>query len=60
MKSRNIDFQRVYQKVSDEERKALILLYSEDNLPIKVAAQRLGLKYENAKAILRVYRKENR
>lgn len=46
--------------MTDEERKALIILYSEDNLSIKVAAQRLGLKYENAKAILRVYRRENR
>ena len=63
MQRRNIDLARPrgYNKVSDEERKALInLLQSDENLSIKVAASQLGLKYENAKAIFRVYRKENR
>ena len=47
--------------MSDEERRVLInLLQSDENISIKVAANQLGIKYENAKAILRVYRKENR
>ena len=57
----SIGFSRAYQKVTDEEREALIiLLHSDADMTIKVAANQLGLKYENAKAILRVYRKENR
>lgn len=34
-------------------------MLTEPNISIKSAASRLGLKYENAKAIVKVYRKEN-
>ena len=34
-------------------------MHTEPNISIKAAASRLGLKYENAKAIVKVYRKEN-
>ena len=52
---------RAYEKVSDEKRQALInLMHTETNISIKAAANRLGLKYENAKAIVKVYHKENR
>ena len=34
-------------------------MHTETNISIKAAASRLGLKYENAKAIVKVYRKEN-
>jgi transposase len=51
---------RAYEKISNERRKALIELIEGDNLGIKVAAKTLGIPYENAKAILRVYRKDQR
>ena len=50
---------REYTKVTDEQRSLLIQLL-ESNITIKNAARRAGLKYENAKVIYRVYRKEGR
>lgn len=50
---------RTYAKVTDEKRQLLIDLIQK-NMTIKDAAKRVDVKYENAKAIYRVYRKEER
>ena len=55
----NPDNVREYTKVTDEQRSLLIRLL-ESNITIKNAARRAGLKYENAKVIYRIYRKEGR
>ena len=48
---------RNYSKVPDEKRQLLISLIN-NNMTIKDAARQVDIKYENAKAIYRVYRKE--
>ena len=50
---------RNYSKVSDELRQQLISMVNQ-NMTIKDAARLVDIKYENAKAIYRVYRKEQR
>ncbi len=50
---------RNYLKVSDDLRQRLISLINQ-NMTIKDAARLVDIKYENAKAIYRVYRKEKR
>ena len=50
---------RNYAKVPDEKRQRLIEMINM-NMTIKDAARRVDIKYENAKAIYRVYRKEQR
>ena len=50
---------RVYARVTDEQRSMLIKLLK-TNLSVKDAAIRVNIKYENAKAIYRVYRLEGR
>ena len=50
---------RNYSKVPDEKRQQLISLIN-NNMTIKDAARQVDIKYENAKAIYRVYRKEQR
>lgn len=50
---------RKYNLVPDHQRKKLIELISMD-MTIKEAASTIGIKYENAKAIHRVYKKEQR
>jgi len=46
---------RTYTKVTDDQRLELIDLLNE-NLSIREASDRVGINYENAKAIYRVYR----
>ena len=48
---------RSYTKVKDTERRELIALLDQ-NMSIKDASDQMGIKYENAKAIFRVYRLE--
>ena len=50
---------REYTKVTNAQRELLIQLL-ESNISIKHAARRAGLKYENAKVIYRVYKREGR
>ena len=50
---------RDYTKVNDEMRKILVKLISEGKT-IKEAANIINIKYENAKAIYRIYRTELR
>lgn len=50
---------RQYTKVNDEMRKQLISFIREGK-PIKEAAREINIKYENAKAIVRIYRNELR
>lgn len=50
---------RNYSKVPDDKRQRLIEMINM-NMTIKDAARRVDIKYENAKAIYRVYRKEQR
>ena len=50
---------RKYAKVSDEKRHHLIELINQ-NMTIKDAAKMVDVKYENAKAIYRVFKKEQR
>lgn len=50
---------RNYSKVTDDKRQRLIELIN-SNMTIKDAARSVDIKYENAKAIYRVYRKEQR
>ena len=50
---------RKYAKVTDEQRLSLIEMIR-NNMTIKDAARQVEIKYENAKAIYRVYRKEQR
>jgi len=51
---------RSYIKITNEKRKALIDVVFEKGLKIKQAALLLDIPYENAKAIFRVYRNEER
>ena len=48
---------RQYTKVTDEKRLELIDLLNK-NMSIKEASDQMGINYENAKAIYRVYRLE--
>ena len=48
---------RKYARVPDEQRAKLIELINM-NMTIKDAARHVDIKYENAKAIYRVYRRE--
>ena len=58
--SRPTDKQRrSYKRVSNKRRKRLIRLLKQKK-SIKEAAELVGVNYENAKAIYRVYRLENR
>jgi len=50
---------RNYEKVSDEKRQLLIDMIRQ-NMTIKDAARLIDINYENAKAICRVYRREQR
>ena len=50
---------RKYIKVSDEQRLKLIKIQAQGKT-IKEAAQDLGISYENAKAIIRVFKKDQR
>ena len=50
---------RAYTKVTDEKRLELIDLLNQ-NMSIKEASDQMGINYENAKAIYRVYRLEQR
>lgn len=50
---------RNYSKVSDDKRKRLIDMIN-SKMTIKDAARIVDIKYENAKAIYRVYRREQR
>lgn len=50
---------RPYTKVTDEKRLELIDLLNR-NMSIKEASDQMGINYENAKAIYRVYRLEQR
>ena len=51
---------RKYAKVDDEDRVSLINLIQNEGKTIKQAALDIGISYENAKAIHRVYKKEKR
>lgn len=50
---------RKYARVNDELRQQLISLL-DDNMSIKDAAKQIGINYENAKVINRIYREEGR
>ena len=50
---------RKYAKVSDDKRQHLIDMINK-NMTIKDAAKLVDIKYENAKAIYRVYKNERR
>jgi len=51
---------RTYSQVDDKMRVKLIAMIADDNVTIREAAKRLGLKYENAKAIYRNFRVDRR
>ena len=51
---------RRYEKIPNEKRKALIDVVNNEGLKIEQASVQLGIPYENAKAIFRVYRNEMR
>lgn len=51
---------RRYEKIGNEKRKELIDVVNQQGLKIKQASALLGIPYENAKAIFRVYRNEMR
>jgi len=51
---------RKYSKVMDSDRKILIDLITNRGKTIKQSASETGISYENAKAIYRIYRNENR
>ena len=50
---------RAYAKVTDRQRAELLNLLQQ-NISIREASEQLGINYENAKVIYRVYRLENR
>jgi transposase len=51
---------KIYQKVNNDQRKELIRLIHIENYSISQAAKELDIYYPTAKAINKVYRKENR
>ena len=51
---------RLYTYVTDEMRRNLISTIQEENISCRMAAKKLGITYNNAKVIYRVYRKEGR
>lgn len=51
---------RSYNQIDDKTRFSLVRLITEEQKTIRAAAIELGLKYENAKAIYRVFRLERR
>jgi hypothetical protein len=51
---------RIYTQVDDNMRVKLITMIADENITIREAAKRLGLKYENAKAIYRNFRVDRR
>ena len=51
---------RTYHLISNTMRQKLITLIQDQNMSIVHAASVMGINYENAKAIWRVYRKEGR
>ena len=51
---------REYKRITDQERANLIFLVESANFSIGKASSMLGLRYSNAMAIMRVYRKEKR
>lgn len=51
---------RTYNRVTDEQRLKLIELTQESEVTIKAAAEMLNISYENAKAINRVFKHEDR
>lgn len=51
---------RHYQLISDEKRKQLVDLVTRDQMRIIDAAKLTNISYENAKAIVRVYKKSGR
>ena len=51
---------RRYEKITNDKRKSLIDYVQTNGYKIKQAALELDIPYENAKAIFRVYRKEQR
>ena len=58
-KEKNLGRKRPYTKVTDQQRTQLIDLLDQ-NMSIKDASDTMGINYENAKAIFRVYRLEKR
>ena len=50
---------RAYAKVTDRQRAELLNLLQQ-NISIREASEQMGINYENAKVIYRVYRLENR
>ena len=60
--SNNIDkdLKRSYRKVSDQERVNLVYMVESENISISKASSILGLNYNNAMAIIRNYRKDNK
>ena len=50
---------RKYARINDELRQQLISLL-DNNMSIKDAAKQIGINYENAKVINRIYREEGR
>ena len=51
---------RQYSKVSNEKREELLILIVDQKMTITEAAEKTGIKYENAKAIYRIFREEGR
>jgi len=50
---------RAYDRISNEQRAALLDLL-DSGITIREASAQMGIKYENAKAIYRVFRRTNR
>ena len=51
---------RQYNQVTDLQRTSLLTLLNEENMTIKTAAERIGISYDNARAICSTYRRQNR
>ena len=51
---------RFYKKITDQDRQRLIAAVNEQGLSIKKASEEANIPYENAKAMLRIYREESR
>jgi DNA-binding MarR family transcriptional regulator len=49
-----------YNKISIEDRKALLILVCNENLSIRQAAMRLNMKYSTAKSIIHLYKTHGR
>lgn len=58
--TRQYQTKRKYRHIDDSKRQKLIQLFTSKDITITRAANKLAIPYENAKAILRTFRKQGR